>query len=156
MADYIDSGAERRELPVTRNIPWFIYVSSDTIYRHVRDFELAIKDFSVFCGSTASALSLLLTLVTTKEFTDALKIPASVWHAIVVIGLVICTLVSLWKAFRLYRNRKKLDVDHVVNCIAGVHQSSRQEVGSVPLHTFTNVFEVPVQDMASIIDKAQK
>lgn len=47
MADYIDSGAERRELPVTRNIPWFIYVSSDTIYRHVRDFELAIKDFSV-------------------------------------------------------------------------------------------------------------
>lgn len=138
MADYIDSGADRRELPVTRNIPWIIYVGADTIYRHVKDFELRIKDFSVFCGSAAFALSLLLTLVTTKEFTDVFGVPASVWHAMAVIGFVVCTLISGWKAIKLYRNRKKLDIDYVVNSIAGVSQSSKQEVGSVSLQTFTS------------------
>lgn len=159
MADYIDSGADRRKLPVTRNIPWIIYVGADTIYRHVKDFELRIKDFSLLCGSAAFALSLLLTLITTKEFTDAFRVPASVWHAIVIIGFVVCTLISIWKAFKLWRNRKKLDIDYVVNRIAGVSQSSKQEVSSVSLQTFTSgsgdeirgeSFEL---DLGSITDK---
>lgn len=159
MADYIDSGADRRELPVTRNIPWIIYVGADTIYRHVKDFELRIKDFSLLCGSAASALSLLLTLVTTKEFTEAFRVPASVWHAIVVIGFVICTLISIWKAINLWRNRKKLDIDYVVNRIAGVSQSSKQEVSSVSLQTFTSGLDEANRgesfelDLGSITDK---
>lgn len=138
MTEYIDAGPERRELHVTRNIPWIIYVSADTIYRHVKDFEVLIRDFSFFCGSTAFALSLLLTLLTTKEFTSAFGVPAPVWHAIVVIGFVVCLAISIYKGINLFRCRKKLDVDYVVNCIAGMGKAAQQEFESVTLQNFTD------------------
>ena len=43
MTDFLNMGEEKRSLLVMKNFSWFIYVNSDTVYRHIRDFEISIR-----------------------------------------------------------------------------------------------------------------
>lgn len=136
MTDYIESGADRREILVTKNIPSIIYVGSDTIYRHVKDFESQIIEKGRCHTYLATAISFLMTLVTADNFVDFLGIPGNTWQAVFIVcflGAVGFSVCGLWKIFTV---KDKLTVETVVKKIAGEQHEDQKNSSAIPLKPF--------------------
>lgn len=136
MTDYIDSGADRREIQVTKNIPWIIYVGADTIYRHVKDFESQIIEKGRCQTYFATAVSFLMTLVTADNFADFLGIPGNTWHAIFFVCFVGALVFFVLGSVKIYRVKDKLSVDTVVKKIAGEQHEEQKNDSALPLKPF--------------------
>lgn len=134
MNDYIVSGPDRREIPVTKNIPWIIYVGSDTVYRHVKEFETRVRKQCLLAGGTSVFLSVGITFATMDKFKDFLGIPASVWYAFFLFVLLASAVVMIVSAIGAWKDRNKTTADFVVCQIAGIAQQSNDK--SVKLSTF--------------------
>lgn len=126
MNDYLDTGADRREVPVTKNIPWLIYVSADTIHRYVKEFEETTFKKGMLFGSSATMFSLLITLVTASEFKDFAGLSGAVWHAFFVMAFLISVLFVLFSVISLFFGKRPSSVDDVVQKIAGLHEDQKE------------------------------
>ncbi len=123
MSEFLVSEADRREVPVTKNIPWIIYVGSDTVYRHVKEFEVRVLKRCWLTGSTSVLISVGAVFVTVDSFKDFLGVPASVWHALFMLVLGFSAVASLITAYRVWADRKRDSVDYVVRQISGISSS---------------------------------
>lgn len=123
MTDFLNMGEEKRSLLVMKNFSWFIYVNSDTVYRHIREFEISIRskaeEKAQLVGALSVFLSVLLSVLTAENFHDFLKVPSSVWQAALYILLVFSGALGVWKAFKLLRNRHEEKAEDVLERIAG-------------------------------------
>lgn len=133
MHDYIDTSADRCEIKVVKNLPKFIYVSSDTIHRHVRHFESVTLRKGRFIGAMSTSITLGIPLMT-SEFKDFAGITGATWQGIFILAFVASLGVIAYNGFRFYSHPET--VESVIKKIEGTQETSNKAVKQATLEPF--------------------
>lgn len=118
MPDYLHSKGERREVPVTKNIPWFISASADTMHRHITEYGKSIESKVQVYAKLSTSATLFVSLATSGSFTDRFYIPPHYWKTAFILSAVYLGISGLYGLYNRNKTYKDITVENVVRKIA--------------------------------------